>query len=176
MLSIIYYGNPILRKKSEPISEVTGDIKQLIKDMVEAMDKNNGQGLAAPQIGKSLRLVVVRFYEKKDEGEFELSETPTVFINPEILSYSKETITMEEGCVSIPGLHAQVERPVTVKIRYMNEQGEIIETEFRELDARVFFHENDHLNGVLYIDRVNKKIRKQIEPSLEQIKRKYNAL
>ena len=176
MLSIRYYGNPILRKKAEPVSEITEDIKQLIKDMVEAMDENKGQGLAAPQIGKTLRIFVVRFVEEREDGEFELSETPTVFINPEILSYSDEFFTLEEGCISLPGLNAPVTRPEEVKVRYMNENGETVEIELHGSRARVFFHENDHLNGVLYIDRINKKIRKQLEPNLEQIKRKYNAL
>ena len=171
-----YYGHLVLRQKAKPIVKITEKTKKLIGDMVKIMDESNGQGLAAPQIGHSVRLFVVRFYQQREDGEFELSKEPTVFINPKILSYSEETCTMDEGCLSLPAMGAPVARPVSVEVSYMNENGETVETEFEDLHARVFCHENDHLNGILYVDRVDKKIRKQLDLYLDKIKREHRTV
>ena len=174
MMKLHYYKNPILRKRAEPVDEINDEIKKLIDDMVVFMDENNGQGLAAPQIGQLLRLFVVRFYEKGEDGEYKLSEVPEVFINPKILSYSEKKVVMEEGCISLPEIAAPVRRPESIKVSYTNEKNEKIETELHGLHARVFLHENDHLNGVIYVDRVDKKTRPYLEPYLERIKKEYN--
>ena len=172
-LPVMFYGASVLRKKSKSITKITNEIKQLILDMVETMDVNKGLGIAAPQVNKSIRLFVVRFYHKDDNGQYALSKNPTVFINSKILEHSDKNIIMEEGCLSLPGLSAEVERPTWVKAEYTDENGNIQVKEFIGYHARVFLHEHDHLNGVLYIDRIEKSKRKELEPHLLNIKKQY---
>jgi peptide deformylase len=152
-LTFCYYGNPILRKKGEPITKITDEIKELVAAMVDYFDNNNGIGMSAQQIGKALRLFVLRRY---------------------ILSVSKETWVEEEACMSIPKLHLPVERPLRIKIESTNLDGSKIVEELEGINARVVMHENDHINGVLFIDRVEEKYLKPAEAKLREIKKKYN--
>jgi peptide deformylase len=173
-LSLTYYGNPVLRKKAAPISAITDEIKQLAADMKETMIAHNGWGIAAPQIGKSLSLFVMKIpMENEDEDENEEAEEFRVFINPKILSYSEEEWDRDEGCLSIPGLFGIVNRPVHIKVEALDLEGKTFVEEFSGLAGRIIMHENDHLNGVLFIDRIRGKERKEMESQLRAIKKKF---
>lgn len=137
-------GDDVLRKKCKEVVEITNRELTLIEDMVDTMFEANGVGLAAPQVGVLKRIFVI------DIGD---ENGTMVFINPEILE-TKGTQCDEEGCLSIPGESNPVERPNYVKIKAFNEKGEEFILEGEELLARAILHENDHLNGVLYVDHV----------------------
>ncbi len=134
--------DPILRKKSRQVVEVSNNIKTLLEDMKETMDKYNGVGLAAPQVGVLRRVVIIDV----GEGVIEM-------INPEIIE-KEGTQCDSEGCLSIPGKSGKVERPAYVKVKYRNRDWEEIELEARELLAVAVCHEVDHLEGILYTDIV----------------------
>lgn len=172
ILSLVYYDNHQLRLRSEKIKEITPEIKQLIYDMIETMDANNGVGLAAVQVGKHLRIIIIRPVLKNDDdavlGEVE------VYINPKLSNPSEKTEVLPEGCLSIPGLHLEVERPYSIHVDAQDINGNQISKSFFGFHARQIMHENDHLNGVLFIDRLPAKKRKEIEPTLKAIKSKYN--
>lgn len=137
-------GDEVLRKTCKPVEEITNRTLTLLKDMAETMYEADGVGLAAPQIGILQRIFVIDVYD--DEGL-------RVFINPEILEMSGSQLG-EEGCLSIPGELADVDRANYVKVKAFNEHGEEFILEATELLARAIQHENDHLNGVLFIDHV----------------------
>jgi peptide deformylase len=171
-LPIHYFGDPVLRARGEPIESITPEIIQLAHDMIETMIANNGVGLAGPQVGKKLRIYIFRDEWVDKDGKYQLGE-PVVVINPVLSNPSKETETQLEGCLSLPGLHVEVERPLSLHIRYQNLKGEFVETTLKGFLARVNAHENDHLNGTLHIDRASPKEKKQMEPVLREIKKKY---
>ena len=137
-------GDDVLRKKCKEVVEITNRELTLIEDMVDTMFEANGVGLAAPQVGVLKRIFVI------DIGD---ENGTMVFINPEILE-TKGTQCDEEGCLSIPGESTPVERPNYFKVKAFNEKGEEFILEGEELLARAILHENDHLNGVLYVDHV----------------------
>ena len=141
ILDIRVLGDPILRKETTPVSEITDDIRKLIADMFETMYASEGIGLAAPQVGRSERITVVDV----DGARYAL-------INPEILEQSSGTDKSEEGCLSIPNIYGDVTRPATVTVRAMNENGEMHEITASELLGRCLQHEIDHLDGRLFID------------------------
>lgn len=175
-LPIAYYGDPILRKKVKPVTEITDEIRTLVKDMIDTMKAVNGIGLAAPQVKKSLAIFVTNVpIEGEKDGKAHWEPGPIrVFINPKIIGYSEEAWNRDEGCLSIPGLYAEVIRPVKVTVQAMDLEGQLFEATFSWLDARAIFHEKDHLDGVLFIDRVERKKRLAIEQHLREIKRKYH--
>lgn len=174
ILPVVYYGDPRLRKKADLVQGITPEIRKLVADMIETMDVKNGIGLAAPQVGHSLRIFVLRNYLEVEEGELGLSD-PLVYINPKIISISKETAVETEGCLSIPGIREKVERPLAIVIEAMNLDGNLFREEITGYNARVRLHENDHLNGVLFIDRMEGARRKKIDNFLKQIAAKYKA-
>lgn len=137
-----YSEDPILRKKSREITEINDRIKTLVEDMAETMYENEGVGLAGPQVGVLRRVVVI------DIGEELLK-----LINPEIVEFEGENIDIE-GCLSVPGVSGKVKRPENVKIKYMDIDGNEKELEGNGLLARAMCHEIDHLNGILFIDKV----------------------
>lgn len=137
-------GDEVLRKKCKKVDKINDRILTLIEDMIDTMYEADGVGLAAPQVGILKRIFVIDVYD--DEGA-------RVFINPEILETSGSQIG-EEGCLSIPGESEEVERPNYVKVKALNEKGEEFVLEAEELLARAICHENDHLDGILYIDHV----------------------
>jgi len=151
---IVKYPNPILRKKSEEVKEVTEDIKKLGQDMIQTMMEKDGIGLAAPQIGELKRIIVVYPIQERSLEE-KAKKTPQVFINPKIIKKSKEAIIDEEGCLSLPGLFLKIKRAKEVEIEALNERGEKIKIKTEGLPARVFQHEIDHLDGILFIDRLS---------------------
>lgn len=170
MQALIYYDNPILRQKSKPVGNITDQIKKFAREMAEAMVHYNGVGLAAPQVGQLIRIIVIRDEYVNDEGEYSLGP-PEILINPQLSRpSSKETITMPEGCLSLPGIHAEVARPAAIHVQYQTIDGRKVEEKANGFRARVIMHENDHLNGVLYIDRLSAEERAKIEPLLRTLK------
>jgi len=155
---IIAYGDPILRKEAKDYPEGSEDLTALVENMFETMYKANGVGLAAPQIGKSHRIFVMDTLKMGDE---EHTGVKRVFINPEILDEYGEPWTFEEGCLSIPDVRADVERPEQLTIRYFDELWNEHEEEFDDVTARVVQHEYDHLDGVLFTDYL-KGLKKQV--------------
>lgn len=141
---IIKYPNPILRKKSEEIKEITPEIKELALGMGKIMKKEKGIGLAAPQVGESKRIIVVQTEKGLD-----------FFVNPKIIEKSKEKEVREEGCLSFPGLFLKIKRQKSVDIEAFNLNGEKIQIKAEGLPARTLQHEIDHLDGILFIDRLN---------------------
>jgi len=131
----------MLRKKCQKVKEITQDVKKLGEEMKETMIKNQGIGLAAPQVGRLIRLIVVQ-----------IEKGAVAFINPEIVKRSKETEIMEEGCLSFPGFSLKIKRAKEIKVEALNEKGEKIRFKIKGLSARVFQHEIDHLDGILFID------------------------
>jgi peptide deformylase len=171
-LTFCYYGNPILRKKGEPVKEITDEIKELVAAMVDYFDHHDGIGMSAQQVGLALRLFVLRRYIHLPDGKWTVSE-PYVYINPKILEVSKETWVEEEGCMSIPKIRLPVKRPLKIKVESTNLDGSRIVEELEGINARVVLHENDHINGMLYIDRVEDEYLKPVEGKLREIKKKY---
>jgi peptide deformylase len=176
-LPIAYYGAAVLRKKTEQVKEVNDEIRQLIKDMDETMRANNGMGLAAPQVSRSLALFIICPPVPNPPGHAEAYryEKIQVFINPKISEPSDAMIDMDEGCVSIPGVRGNVIRPLSVTVEALDENGKPFKKVFTGMEARIIMHENDHINGVLFIDRLqDPPYRKKIEPMLREIKKKYS--
>ena len=174
MRKLIYYGNPILRKKCEEIKEITPEIRQLVHEMKHIMDEKEGIGIAAPQIGVSLSLFILRRYTHDEKSDKWSMTEPYVYINPKILNYTEESWIDEEGCLSIPGLRVLVPRPWGIKLQAQDLEGESFIYEVEGINARCIMHENDHLHGTLQIDRTDPKTKKQIEPKLREIKHKYS--
>lgn len=172
-LPVYKYAAEVLRKRALPVDEITPEIIQLAKDMIETMIASDGVGIAAPQIGKSLRIFVRRDEVLESNGTYTLGP-PEVIINPHLSKPSAEKEAMLEGCLSLPGLHVEVARPKSIHLRYQNLKGEWVEEDLHGFIARVTMHENDHLNGVLTIDRMDKKERKKLEHQLAAIDKKFN--
>jgi peptide deformylase len=174
ILDLAYYGDPILRKKAPRIKEITPEIMQLTNDLIETMQHKNGVGIAAPQVKRSVAVFVAQFPDKTHPDKW-VPGPIEVFINPKILEVSEECGLHSEGCLSIPGLYADVWRPLKIRVEYTDLQGERLEKEFEDYDARIVLHENDHINGVLFIDRLDKEKRKEVEPELHKIKKQYST-
>jgi len=147
---ILILPDPQLRLVSEPVHTIDGEIHRLIDDMFDTMYDAPGIGLAAIQIGVPKRVVTIDV-AKKDEPR-----APQVFINPEIIGKSDELSVYEEGCLSIPDIHEDVERPASIRVRYLDRDGKQHEIEADDLLATCLQHEIDHLNGVLFIDHISK--------------------
>jgi peptide deformylase len=147
---IIILPDKRLRLKSEPVGKITPEIKKLVEDMFETMYEAPGIGLAAIQVGVPKRVVTMDLSKKEDE------KAPRVFINPEITWASDEPSTYEEGCLSIPDVHEDVERPAKVRVKYLDLDGKAHEEDAEGLFATCIQHEIDHLNGKLFIDHISK--------------------
>jgi peptide deformylase len=141
LLDIRVLGDPILREETTPVSQITDELRRLIDDMFETMYAAKGIGLAAPQVGRSERLAVV-----------DVDDLPIVIINPEIVLADGKRAKSEEGCLSIPDIYGDVERPEHVVVRALDRDGKTFEIDARELLARCLQHEIDHLHGKLFID------------------------
>lgn len=145
------YGDPVLRKKAQTVTRIDSKTKRECEAMVEAMIRANGVGLAAPQIGLSKRIIVLDL-----NGQFH------ILINPEIVESSEESEEILEGCLSIPGVDAEVTRKLRVHVRGLDLDGKMIDIEGESLMARAIQHEIDHLNGVLFIDHLGSAKRRNI--------------
>ena len=159
ILDVVKLGEDILRQKAEPVAEVNDEIRQLAEDMFETMIEADGVGLAAPQVGKSIRM----FVAIADD------DVRRVFINPQIIKTSQETGEYDEGCLSIPQVYETIVRPVAVTVQALNENGKPFTLEADGLLARIIQHEYDHLDGILYIDRGDKEF---AEKTTEQFKKR----
>ncbi len=173
-LPIVAYGDPILRKKAEEIDEDYPNLKQLIGDMFETMYAARGVGLAAPQVGLSIRLFVIDaspFAEddEDDEGDPTLKDFKKVLINPIIVEEKGEKWGFSEGCLSIPDINEEVMRPSHVVINYLDEDFEEHEVELSGLAARVVQHEYDHIEGKLFIDKLSPLKKAMLKGKLDNI-------
>ena len=155
---VLHFGEEPLRTPSESVKEITDDIRRLVDDMFETMNEAKGVGLAAPQVGVNVRLAII-----------DIGDNPLVLINPRIIKSSGKE-TCEEGCLSFPGLTEKVERAKKVVAEATNIDGARYEIEAEGLLARAIQHELDHLDGVLFIDRISKARKLQIKHELEMIK------
>jgi peptide deformylase len=161
-LEVRILGDPVLREKAVPVAEISEVTRQLIRDMFETMYAEDGVGLAAPQVGISERIIVI------DPQEDELPAF--ALINPEILEISKETEKGEEGCLSIPGLRDIVERPYHVVVRGLTAEGQPRELDLSGLPARIIQHEIDHLDGILFFERLSPLKRKMLLSRWQKVK------
>jgi peptide deformylase len=169
MIKPVYvYGSPVLRKVSTEIASDHPKLKELIADMFETMSNSDGIGLAAPQIGIPIRLFVIDA-SPLEEDHPELKDFKRVFINPKIVERSENQVLYNEGCLSIPNLREDVDRPDSITIQYVDENFNEHEDYFDGIAARVIQHEYDHLEGILFTDRVS-PIRRQL------LKSKLNAI
>lgn len=173
LLPLAYYGDPILRKKAEEITEITPEIKKLVEDMIETMDVCDGVGLAAPQVHHSIRLFVIRRPLQIDEGHYDLGEVK-VFINPTLSLPSEETWKASEACLSIPTIRSVVERPKEVTVQYTSIEGKSIQERVSGWEAKVIMHEYDHIEGVLFIDRLDPKEQARLAPFLENLQKRIH--
>ncbi len=153
ILPIYLYGQSVLRKETEDV-ENTEEIKNLIADMWDTLKQADGCGLAAPQVGKSYRVFIVDGSELVEDYP-DCADFKQVFINPEIVEESEETISYSEGCLSLPGISENVIRPRTITLNYLNENFEEVEETFTDFKARIVLHEYDHLEGHVFTDRVS---------------------
>ena len=168
LLPLAYYGDKVLRQAGEPISEITDEIKTLAHKMIYMMNMEDGVGLAAPQVHQSLRMFVILTPHEDSEGHIELGE-PKVLINPQISEVSHESVDGGEGCLSIPGMHGNVERAQEITVEYETLDGEVIKETVRGYHARVIQHEFDHINGVLYIDRLSEEEKRLLSEPLKKL-------
>ena len=177
ILPIVKFGHPVLRKKGERIESITPEIKQLIADMFETMEASNGVGLAAQQVGHALQLTVIDVREVKDRpSTLELKGKsadvadimPLVLINPEVTPVGAP-VTGGEGCLSFPEIFAEIARPESVDVKALNEKGKVIEFRCGGLLARAVQHETDHLNGFLFIDRMERKVKEEFRDELDAL-------
>jgi peptide deformylase len=169
---IVAFGCSVLKKKASEVDPYSSSIKQLIEDMFETMYAAKGVGLAAPQIGLSKRVFVIDaspFAEEDDEESNELKKFKRAFINPIIIKEEGELWSYEEGCLSIPGIHEKISRKEIVKFRSQNTHGDWIEEELKGLPARIFQHEYDHIDGILFPDRLSPLKRRMLKNRLNNV-------
>lgn len=162
---IITIPDPVLRKTAEPIEQVDDHLRRLVDDMLATMYDAPGVGLAAPQIGISRRLIVM------DAARDDEPKAPIVMVNPQILDRSDEMRVHEEGCLSIPEVTAEVERPAVTRVSFLDREGEPQETELEGILSTIVQHEIDHLNGVLFIDYLSRLKRDMIVKKFAKQKR-----
>lgn len=170
-LPIVAYGDPVLKKKAEEISKDYPELDKLIEDMFETMYDASGVGLAAPQIGKSIRIFVVDAepFAEGDDGDPSCLGFKRVFINPIIFEEEGEEWSFAEGCLSIPGIREEVSRKPKLKIEYYDQNWELWEEELDGFPARVVQHEYDHIEGVLFTDKINPLRRTLLTGKLQNI-------
>ena len=170
ILSIIAYGDPVLRKMGVEIDKDYPGLQKLIADMFETMEKAKGVGLAAPQVGKAIRLFIVDGSPFAEDGKFpELLNFKKVFINAKIIEETGEEWVYNEGCLSIPKIREDVKRKPTVKIKYQDENFVQHEEIFTGIPARIIEHEYDHIDGKLFMDRINPLRRTLLKSRLTDI-------
>ncbi len=164
LLKVYEYPDPILKKKAEKVEKVDDELRRFMDDMLETMYDAVGVGLAAPQVGVSKRIVVI---DTTHEGE---KPEPLYLVNPEIIWKSEEKVCGEEGCLSVPEQRAEVERFASVKLRYLDYDGKEHEELIEDFLAIVVQHELDHLDGILYIDRISRLKRQMLLKKLQKLR------
>lgn len=177
-LTIRMYGDPVLREKAAPIDAVTAELRELAAEMAETMYEHDGIGLAGNQVGIARRIFVMDASEEyagsKRNGKRTAPEEPQyeVLLNPEIVEASDEDCEYSEGCLSIPGVEGKVFRPARIRVRWQDLDGAQHEEELDDLRARVFQHELDHLDGVLFVDRMAVPLRARLAGKLNALRQK----
>lgn len=161
-LRIVHYPHPALRRKARPIEKIDGHVRAVAARMIELMHEADGVGLASPQVGLDWRLFVARPGREPDDPA-------RVFINPVLKNHAHQTAPREEGCLSIPGVFAEITRPVGLTVEALDEHGEPFTLTSDELPARVWQHEVDHLDGVLIIDRMTPTDRRANQSALKEL-------
>ena len=183
LLEVIKYGHPVLRQKGARIEKITPEIKKLIADMFETMHERHGVGLAAQQVGRALQLTVIDVREVTERpSTLELKGKPAdvndimplVLINPEIKPVG-EPVAGNEGCLSFPEIFAEISRPGSVDVKAFNEKLKPVEFRAGGLLSRAIQHEADHLNGILFIDRMTKKAKEEIRDELNKLQAETKA-
>ena len=167
LVEIIKYPHPTLRYRSKPLKRIDPALRETVAEMFQLMYEAQGIGLAANQVDLPYRLFVLNIHEER------LKDHEMVFINP-VISKPKEPDEKEEGCLSLPGVYAQVRRPASIHVTALNLAGEPIEGEFAGLLARAIQHETDHLDGILFIDRLADLSKKQLQDDLDRFQKKYD--
>lgn len=168
-LSVVPYPHPALRHKSKPVRRVDADLVRMVREMFALMYASNGIGLAANQVDLPLRLFIVNLSASPDEGE------ELVFINP-VLSKPKGNEESEEGCLSFPQLYGNVTRPKQISVQAYNLQGEEVRGNLNGMLARVVQHEYDHLDGVLFVDRMSPTAQAKVQPTLNEFELSFRTL
>ncbi|KAK6928345.1 Peptide deformylase [Dillenia turbinata] len=166
-LKIVEYPDPILRAKNKRIVTFDDNLKKLVDEMFDVMYKTDGIGLSAPQVGINVRLMVFNPVGERGEGE------EIVLINPRVNKYSKKIVSFNEGCLSFPGIYADVERPGSVRIDAQDISGAKYSINLSGLPSRVFQHEYDHLQGVLFFERMTDEVLDTIRAQLQALEKKY---
>ncbi|MCX7007515.1 MAG: peptide deformylase [Kiritimatiellaeota bacterium] len=180
-LDVRTYGDPVLRKRAQPVERVTDELRALAKDMIAAMRSENGVGLAAEQVGRQEAVIVVELppdYDTEVEGGPRLHpdvEMPWVLFNPEITRRSDATESAPEGCLSFPDITAPVTRAVEITLRYLDLNGQPHERVLRKFLARVIQHETDHLHGVLLVDHMSTVKKIALRGQLKRLKQDTEA-
>ncbi|HEV2454424.1 MAG TPA: peptide deformylase [Verrucomicrobiae bacterium] len=183
ILEVVKYGSPVLRQKGEIIGKLTPEIKKLIDDMFETMHERHGVGLAAQQVGKALKLTVIDVRDAKDRpSTLELDGKPAdvdgfmplVLINPEIKPYG-ETVKSPEGCLSFPEIFGDIPRPEFVEVKALDRELKPVEFRAGGLLSRAVQHEVDHLNGILFIDRMDKKTKEELREEIDKLQAETKA-
>jgi len=164
-MRILTLGNDLLRQKAQPVKNIGPEYLKISEELIDALHAQKGIGLAGPQVGLMERIFAVHVED----------DIPRIFINPSIIETSQETEKYEEGCLSIPGIYSDVVRPSTVKIQAWNEKGRPFTVEASGIIARVILHEYDHLEGVLFIDRLPENKRNRILAKIEKAAAKQQA-
>jgi peptide deformylase len=177
ILDIVKYGHPVLRQKGARVEHINAEIKKLAADMLETMHANKGVGLAAQQIGRALQLTVLDVSDVKERPSWleldgkpaEINDfMPLILINPEIKPLG-EVVVGSEGCLSFPEIFGDIPRPESVDVKALNEKGKPVEFRCGGLLARAIQHEVDHLNGILFIDRMDKATKAELRPQLDAL-------
>lgn len=158
-LDVVTLGNEVLREKAKPVETFDQALEDTVRQMFVLMREKKGVGLAAPQIGISRRFFVTEAVDDR----------PRVFVNPEIVETSQETVNGEEGCLSLPGVWANVTRPYSVKVQAQDTTGKIFHLNAESWLARIILHENDHLNGLLFVDRLPQNIKNKVISKYEKM-------
>ena len=158
-MEVVTLGNEVLREKAKPVEIFDQALEDTVRQMIVLMREKKGVGLAAPQVGISRRFFVTEAVDDR----------PRVFVNPEIIETSQETVNGEEGCLSLPGVWANVARPYSVKVQAQDTTGKIFHLNAEGWLARIILHENDHLNGLLFVDRLPQNIKNKVISKYEKM-------
>ncbi|KAH6829216.1 peptide deformylase 1B [Perilla frutescens var. hirtella] len=166
-LEIVKYPDPVLRAKNKRVDSFDESLKRLVHEMFDVMYRTDGIGLSAPQVGVNLQLMVFNPVGERGQGE------EIVLVNPRINRFSRKIVTFNEGCLSFPGIYADVKRPDSLKVDAQDITGARFEMNLTELPARVFQHEYDHLQGILFFDRMSDEVLDTIRAELQALEKEY---
>lgn len=170
-LEVRIYGDPVLHQKARPIETITAEHQKLAREMIETMYEYRGIGLAANQVGVTERLIIVDVTWSDRDGKKGQGRNPIAMVNPEVLEEGVQDDVLSEGCLSLPEIDGDVWRPTRIKFRYQTLEGKVIEREATDLEARCIMHEVDHLNGILFIDRMAPDEREKLAGKLSKLRK-----